>query len=60
MARIIELIFTKERVWLWTDSDPVRNKYQLFTKDWQLIVEHDPEKMEWFNVWLEKLQTYDL
>ena len=38
-TRIIELIYTQQRTWLWKDWDPVRFLKQLWTKDWILVVE---------------------
>lgn len=55
MAKIVKLIFTKERIWTWKEWDPVRKKYQLFTEDWELICEHDPENIYPWTVGMEKL-----
>jgi len=55
MAKIVKLIFTKERIWTGKEWDPVRKKYQLFTEDWELVCEHDPEHIYPWLVWMEKL-----
>ena len=55
MTKIIELIYTRERIWDWTGENPVRLNYQLFTKDWELICEHDPEIDK--NYWMEHLEV---
>lgn len=43
MARIIELIYTFERVGKGTEADPIRLIPQLWTKDGLLVAEQDPE-----------------
>jgi len=55
MAKLVELIYTRKRVWKWTMEDPIRLVYQLFTTDWELMVEHDPETMKDNAVGLERL-----
>jgi len=55
MTKIVELIYTTEKIWKWTEDDIVRRKYQLFTKDWELICEHDSEIDK--NYWMEKLKN---
>ena len=45
MARIIEVIETYERKGLGQSmDDPIRNVYQLWTKDGELIFEDDKDK----------------
>lgn len=57
MTRVIELIYTRERIWKGTNDDPVRLRYQLFTKGGVLICDHDPITMLWYTVWMEQLES---
>lgn len=56
MAKIIELIYTEERVGKGTDNDPVRMCPQLWSKEGKLIAHKDPyDKHEGFIPELIKL-----
>ena len=43
MAKLIEVIESHTLKGKGTDDSPLRNVYQLFTKDGELISEHDPK-----------------
>ncbi len=46
MAKIVELIYTTERVGEGKAGDPVRNVHQLWTKDGKLVVSYDRYSLE--------------
>jgi len=41
MTKIIELILTTDKVWLWWEWDPVRSNVELWTKKWKLVATKD-------------------
>lgn len=55
MAKIVKLIFTKEKIWSWVEWDPIRSKYCLYTENWEKIAEHDPDTLNDWTIWMERL-----
>lgn len=41
MAKIVELILTENRVGRGTEEDPVRINLELWTKEGQIVADHD-------------------
>ena len=48
MTKVIQLILTQERRWLWKDNDPVRLVSQLYTLEWVLVCQEETEYDSWF------------